>query len=344
MLWGYYVLNINVTFLGVYQSIAQGRVSYRFSTKEKQMIQADNLSKQYGSDFALQQVSFDIARGEIVGLLGHNGAGKTTIMKILTGFLEPTTGQVHIDGYNLAENRKKVQESIGYLPENCPVYPEMSVIAYLDYCASLHNLSETKCKTRIGEVLEMTDISDRAFDRIDTLSRGLRQRLGVAQALLHEPELLILDEPTNGLDPTQIGHMRQLIKDLAPRTTIIISTHIMQEVQAICDRVLIIRDGRKVLDEPLANLEKSSNIVVVLEVDNALSVFSELPFVQTVRCDERHGLFRYSLEIQENSPDISPKIADTIMQNNWKLFELTPESRDLETIFSETMISSGRIQ
>jgi len=344
MLWGYYALNINVTFLGAYQSTAPKRVSYRFSTKEKQMIQADNLSKQYGSDFALQQVSFDITRGEIVGLLGHNGAGKTTIMKILTGFLEPTTGQVHIDGYNLAENRKKVQESIGYLPENCPVYPEMSVIAYLDYCASLHNLSESKCKKRIREVLEMTGIRDRAFDRIDTLSRGLRQRLGVAQALLHEPALLILDEPTNGLDPTQIGHMRQLIKDLAPHTTIIISTHIMQEVQAICDRVLIIRDGKKVLDESLANLAKSSSIVVVLDVDNALSALSELPFVQKVRCNERYGLFRYSLEIKEDSPDSTPIIAETIMQNNWKLFELTPESRDLETIFSETMISSGRVQ
>ncbi|WP_228853974.1 ABC transporter ATP-binding protein [Desulfomarina profundi] len=312
--------------------------------KEKQMIQADNLSKKYGSDFALRQVSFDIGRGEIVGLLGHNGAGKTTIMKILTGFLEPTTGQVRIGGHDLAQNRRKVQEIIGYLPENCPVYPEMSVIGYLDYCASLRNLGEPEKKRRIREVLEMTGISDRAFDRIDTLSRGLRQRLGVAQALLHEPELLILDEPTNGLDPTQIGHMRQLIKELAPRATIIISTHIMQEVQAVCDRVIIIRDGEKVLDESLETLKESRSVSVALDVDNASDILEALPFVQAVRVDRGKGLSRYSLEIKGDAPDITPEIADTIMQNNWKLFELTPESRDLETIFSETMMSSGRMQ
>ncbi|WP_457575456.1 ABC transporter ATP-binding protein [Desulfomarina sp.] len=308
------------------------------------MIQADNLSKKYGSDFALRQVSFDIGRGEIVGLLGHNGAGKTTIMKILTGFLEPTTGQVRIGGHDLAGNRRKVQEIIGYLPENCPVYPEMSVIGYLDYCASLRRLDESKRKTRIREVLEMTGISDRAFDRIDTLSRGLRQRLGVAQALLHEPELLILDEPTNGLDPTQIGHMRQLIRELAPRTTIIISTHIMQEVQAVCDRVIIIRDGEKVLDESLETLKESRSVTVALDVDSASDILAALPFVQAVRVDRGKGLSRYSLEIMGDAPDITPEIADTIMQNNWKLFELTPETRDLETIFSETMMSSGRMQ
>jgi ABC-2 type transport system ATP-binding protein len=308
------------------------------------MIQADSLSKQYGSDFALRQVSFDIGRGEIVGLLGHNGAGKTTIMKILTGFLEPTTGQVRIGGLDLARNRRKVQEIIGYLPENCPVYPEMSVIAYLDYCASLRSLKESRRKTRIREVLEMTGICDRAFDRIDTLSRGLRQRLGVAQALLHEPELLILDEPTNGLDPTQIGHMRTLIKELAPRTTIIISTHIMQEVQAVCDRVIIIRDGEKVLDESLESLKESRNVSVALDVGNGSDILAALPFVKKVRVDRGNGLHRYSLEIKGNAPDIIPEIADTIMQNNWRLFELTPESRDLETIFSETMMSSGRMQ
>jgi ABC-2 type transport system ATP-binding protein len=308
------------------------------------MIQANNLAKVYGSDFAVRDVSFDIAKGEIVGLLGHNGAGKTTIMKMLTGFLEPTTGSVKIGGYELTDNKRQAQEIIGYLPENCPVYPEMSVIGYLDYCASLRNLSSSKRAERISSVLAMTEITGRAFDRIDTLSRGLRQRLGVAQALLHEPAVLILDEPTNGLDPTQIQHMRELIKGLAPHATIIISTHIMQEVQAVCERVIILRDGQKVLDENLSTLRQTQNIWLTLETENAESVLSTMPFVKSISRYPHNGVCRYSLEVSEDIQNVTPQIADTVMQNNWRLFELTPETRDLETVFSETMLSAGRVQ
>jgi len=309
------------------------------------MIQANNLSKNYGEVRAVRDVSFHIQRGEILGLLGPNGAGKTTIMKMLTGFLEPSAGTIIIGETELTENRRKVQQSIGYLPENCPLYQEMLVISYLDYCASLHNMSQDSRSKRIREVLHLTDLTNRAFDRIDTLSRGLRQRLGVAQALLHEPEVLILDEPTSGLDPTQTQHMRNLIRDLAPKTTIIISTHIMQEVQAMCDRVIIIRDGEKALDEYLQSLRMTRNIGVTLEVDNAASLFSDMSGVSSVNCSKRDDLYHYTLETSgDDEATLTPRIADTVMENNWQLFELAPETRDLETIFSETMLSSRSVQ
>jgi len=308
------------------------------------MIRLDNVSKQYGPDFAVRNVSFHIPRGEIVGLLGHNGAGKTTIMKMLTGYLEPSAGSIKIGDMKISEKMREVQRVIGYLPENCPLYQEMSVIGYLDYCASLRSMPEDIRSLRIGTVLDLINIGNRAFDRIDTLSRGLRQRVGVAQALLHEPEVLILDEPTSGLDPTQIQHMRNLIKNLAPHTTIIISTHIMQEVQATCDRVIIIRDGEKALDEHLQSLRMTRNIGVTLEVDNAGSLFSDIGGIRSVKCVKRGNLYHYTLEVTGNQGLLPPRIVDMVRENNWRLFELAPQIRDLETIFSETMLSSGRIQ
>ncbi len=309
------------------------------------MIHVENVSKQYGSDFAVRDVSFHIPQGEIVGLLGHNGAGKTTIMKMLTGYLEPSMGSIRVGDMNLAEQLRDVQKNIGYLPENCPLYQEMSIIAYLNYCASLRNMDENRRSTRIGTVLEQLDINTRAFDPINTLSRGLRQRVGVAQALLHEPSLLILDEPTNGLDPTQIQHMRGVIKALAPRATIIISTHIMQEVQAICDRVIIIRDGEKVLDEQLQALRLTKNIEVTLDTDDATGQFTAITGIDHVNCIEKNNLYHYTLEMKDNfGIELIPTIADTVMENRWRLFELAPRIRDLETIFSETMLSAGGVQ
>ena len=205
------------------------------------MISVSNLSRSYGSTLAVDNVSFEITNGEVVGLLGHNGAGKTTIMKMITGFIEPSSGSVEVDGLVLRGEHCWYSKKIGYLPENCPVWPEMRVTDYLIYQAKLHLVEEAMIGSLVSEAIEKTRLTEKATARIDTLSRGYRQRVGVAQALLHKPDILILDEPTNGLDPNQILQMRELIKELAKSSTVIVSTHVLQEVQAICERVLIMR-------------------------------------------------------------------------------------------------------
>ncbi|MCH8301561.1 MAG: ABC transporter ATP-binding protein, partial [Proteobacteria bacterium] len=192
------------------------------------MIRVEALTRTYGSLTAVDQVSFEIGTGEIVGLLGHNGAGKTTIMKMLTGYLEPTGGSIEIDGLDINTEREAVQQRIGYLPENDPLYYEMTVIDYLDYAATLHGVPDDQRNDRIREAIVRTELSSRATDVIGTLSRGFCQRVGVAQTILHNPRVLILDEPTNGLDPTQVQHMRDLVRFLAKHATIILSTHILQ--------------------------------------------------------------------------------------------------------------------
>ena len=216
------------------------------------MIEVQHLTRRYGDLVAVDDVSFRIDHGEVVGLLGHNGAGKTTIMKMLTGFLEPTSGMIRLADLEIGTDTRAIQARLGYLPENCPVWPEMTVIDYLDYQANLHGLPEGQRRAAIAKAIRRTALKEKATATIQTLSRGYRQRVGVAQAILHEPDIVILDEPTNGLDPTQIRQMRDLIRELAQTATVMISTHILQEVQAICDRVIIIRNGHKALDASMA--------------------------------------------------------------------------------------------
>ncbi|MCI5121887.1 MAG: ABC transporter ATP-binding protein, partial [Candidatus Electrothrix sp. AUS4] len=187
------------------------------------MIKVEHLTRKYGDFTAVDKVSFEIGQGEIVGLLGHNGAGKTTIMKMMTGYLEPTEGSIIVDGLDVGKDRRKIQKKIGYLPENCPVYPEMTVLDYLEYSATLHGVAAQDRPALIREAVARTALEAKATKQLATLSRGYRQRTGVAQAILHKPDILILDEPTNGLDPTQIQHMRTLIADLAKTSTVIIS-------------------------------------------------------------------------------------------------------------------------
>jgi len=303
------------------------------------MIRVESLTRTYGDITVVNQVSFDIAQGEIVGLLGHNGAGKTTIMKMLTGFLEPTSGVIEIDGLEILDHLQEVQQKIGYLPENCPVYPEMTVVDYLDYAASLHGVDESERGERIRDVLAKTELTDRAFHIITTLSRGLRQRVGVAQALLHKPKILILDEPTNGLDPTQIQHMRSLIRSLAEHATIILCTHILQEVHALCDRVIIVRGGRKVMDATLEDLSSGSRLLVGLNADldktrNLLGGISEVNQVELMQQQGDH--YQYALSLGENDHQlIAPRVAKAILDDGCDLYSLTQENRDLETIFGE---------
>ncbi|MDC8445850.1 MAG: ABC transporter ATP-binding protein [Nitrosomonas sp.] len=304
------------------------------------MIKVDALSRMYGHLAAVDNVSFEIGRGEIVGLLGHNGAGKTTIMKMLTGYLEPTGGSILIDGLDISAAREAVQQIIGYLPENDPLYSEMTVIDYLDYAAALHGITSEKRAQRIHDAIDKTALADKATDIIATLSRGYRQRVGVAQAILHHPKLLILDEPTNGLDPTQVQQMRELIRSLARQATVILSTHILHEVQAICDRVIIIRNGHKALDATMQELRAGKRLLVSLDAapEQAIARFNAISAVQSVEQVSAQGAgYRYALDLHNQSElaETAAMVAAQVISAGWKLYALQPESRDLETVFAE---------
>lgn len=295
------------------------------------MIHVENLVRRYGDFTAVDDVSFRINRGEVVGLLGHNGAGKTTIMKMITGYLEPTAGRITVDGLNIDGDLAAIQKRIGYLPENCPVWPEMTVIDYLNYQAALHGVPEDKRQEAIGKAIRRTALQDKATASIQTLSRGYRQRVGVAQAILHEPDIVILDEPTNGLDPTQIFHMRSLIRELAKTATVILSTHILQEVQAVCERVLIMRRGQLVVDSPINDLQKSGALLVSVNGDarEALGKVEGVAAVLSETQDE--GLHHYRLEA---APEVAPRVASAISGIGLELHELRPERQDLESVFA----------
>lgn len=298
------------------------------------MIQVTNLCRRYGDFTAVQGVSFNIAPGEIVGLLGHNGAGKTTIMKMLTGFLEPTDGQIRINGKDLAIHSLELRGLMGYLPESPPIYPEMTVFDYLEFAAQLKGVSAAERERAVIDVIRQTDLGSKAGEAINTLSRGFRQRVGVAQALLNRPAILILDEPTNGLDPTQIEHMRDLIRSLRQHATVILSTHIMQEVSAMCDRVLMIRHGRVALDATLDELRQSNRLILTTSaprtaVANALQQHS---VTLTDAADGRIGLTPATGPLDESR---ITEIARALMIANVPFSALHPEVRDLETVFKE---------
>ena len=309
------------------------------------MIRVANLTRIYGTVTAVDNVSFTINPGEIVGLLGHNGAGKTTIMKMLTGFLEPTSGTITVDGLSLETGRRAVQSLIGYLPENCPVYPEMTVTGYLAYSAALHGIKDEQLGPLLQSCLSRTALTSKAGQQIGTLSRGYRQRVGVAQAILHQPKIIILDEPANGLDPTQIQHMRSLIRELAQTATLIISTHILQEVQAVCDRVMIMQHGQKVLDARLEELSAGQRLLVTLDrTDGVVETFSQIAGVLKVeQLHREQDITCFALTGPKAAMDMAPAVAAAAAKQGWALYGLMPEKRNLEKIFSEIseMASGG---
>lgn len=306
------------------------------------MIEVDSLTRRYGSVTAVDQVSFTIDTNEVVGLLGHNGAGKTTVMRMLSGYLEPSGGTVRFRSTDLAENPHAIQRQLGYLPENPPVYPDMAVADYLDYAATLKGIPRRERMARVRDAVQATDLAERALDSIDTLSRGLRQRVGVAQAILGRPRLLILDEPTNGLDPHQAEHMRQLIRRLARRATVILSTHIMGEVEAICDRVLILRNGHLVLDQHLEVLRTSRSLF--LRTDRGAGQLSEhlrrMPQVAELhRTGAGEDWEEYTLVLHDEA-DVdraAGNIAHCVQASGARLYRLQPLVRDLGTVFREVI-------
>ncbi|MFW2373415.1 MAG: ABC transporter ATP-binding protein [Gammaproteobacteria bacterium] len=301
------------------------------------MITTHNLSRYYGDFKAVNDISFTIQPGEIVGLLGHNGAGKTTIMKMISGYLEPSSGTIEIDSLAFNTQGTEIKKRLGYLPETLPVYPEMSVADYLDYTAILKGFSGDKAQNEIRRVVKATDIGNKLLAPIATLSRGYKQRVGVAQAILGKPKLLILDEPTNGLDPTQTLQMRHLIRDIARDATVILSTHIMQEVDAFCDRVLIMRSGELALDAQLEDLRQSNRLILGsdIEADSARQLLSAIDGVKHIENTDTDHRFQITLSADDKQDDIANSIVKALVNHGHAVYELGHEQRDLETVFRE---------
>jgi ABC-2 type transport system ATP-binding protein len=302
------------------------------------MIAIDNVSRNYGTNVAVNQVSLTIQRGEIVGLLGHNGAGKTTLMKMLTGYLEPTSGTITVGGADVVTNRLEVQRQIGYLPENAPLYPEMLVQEYLLTMAELRGVPADKRNRAVSRAATRTGLIPRLLQPIGQLSKGFRQRVGIAQAIVHEPALLVLDEPTNGLDPVQIESIRSLITELGKTSTIILSTHILQEVEAVCDRVLVMIDGKLSADSPLRDMLTSR--VLELAVDEGADVKGALAGLDGVRSVTRTadstvpGTAAWRIE-QADGATLVPILLGIAERQNWKLSAIAPERRTLEGVFKQ---------
>ena len=231
-----------------------------------------NVTKQYDNQLALNDVSLTIGKGEIVGLLGPNGAGKSTLMKIITCFIPPTKGTVSVEGYDIWEQSMEVRKRVGYLPEHNPLYLDMYVKEYLGFVAGIHHITGQEASKRIDEMIEMTGLGVEMHKKIGALSKGYRQRVGLAQAMIHNPSVLILDEPTSGLDPNQLIDIRRLIKDLGNEKTVLLSTHIMQEVEALCDKVIIFNKGVVVANDNIENLTKDSDNVLVVEFDGNVTI------------------------------------------------------------------------
>ncbi len=299
------------------------------------MIEVDHLTKYYGPNAAIWDVTFDVGQGEILGFLGPNGAGKTTTMRILTGYMPPSEGTARIAGFDVFKDSLACRQRIGYLPETVPLYPEMTVESYLDFVAKLRGVRKGR-RDRIWDVMERIRLDDRAGQLIGKLSRGYRQRVGIAQAIVHDPDVLILDEPTVGLDPRQIIEVRDLIRELGESHTVILSTHILPEVREVCDRVIVINRGEIVAVDTIEALENrlQGNARVRLVVANADDLAPRLADIEGVLAVEAgdNGVFEVEMK-QDQDPRAA--IAETVVRSGAGLLELTPIGMSLEDIFLE---------
>lgn len=294
--------------------------------------QVNHLSKIYGRQKAVDDISFSIEKGEIVGFLGPNGAGKSTTMKIATTYLPPSSGKVLVNGLDVEEQPMKVKKIIGYLPEHNPLYLDMYVHEYLRFIGSVYGLSSKQLKPRIGQIVEMCGLSQEQNKRIELLSKGYRQRVGLAQALIHNPEVLILDEPTSGLDPNQIIEIRKLIKQISQNKTVIFSTHIMQEVQALCDRVIVINKGQIVADDQLKNIIKGKGgaAVLVVELQGEINQEDLLKVQGVAEIYKSGSAFRI---VSEEGVDVRAELFRFTAERNISVISLKQEENTLEEIF-----------
>ncbi len=305
-------------------------------------IKIQNLTKTYGVQKAVDDISFEVKTGEILGFLGPNGAGKTTTMKIITGYIEGDNGSVTIGGKTVANGTTK--GNIGYLPENNPLYLEMPVIDYLGFCASIQGMDKATVPERIREMVKVCGLNAEKHKKIGELSKGYRQRVGLAQAMIHDPEVLILDEPTTGLDPNQIVEIRELIKNIGQEKTVILSTHILPEVEATCDRILIINKGKIVADGTAATLRKQAQGKQVLHVKiedaDANTIFGKLQDLPTVALVDILDAASNRFEVQSTQDAFSNReIFDLCVKNKWALTELVPFETRLEDIFRDLTLN-----
>ncbi|CAM1351267.1 gliding motility-associated ABC transporter ATP-binding subunit GldA [Tenacibaculum insulae] len=292
-------------------------------------IQLTAISKIYGTQKAVNHISFEAKKGEIVGFLGPNGAGKSTTMKILTGFIQPSEGSVFVSGIDVIKNPIEAQKNTGYLPEHNPLYLEMYVREYLQFQVAIYKTP----KNKIDAIIQQVGLMAEAHKKINQLSKGYRQRVGLAAAILHNPDVLILDEPTTGLDPNQLVEIRELIKELGKNKTVLLSTHIMQEVEAMCDRVIIINKGSLVIDKPITELKTSNKQVIKVTFDYKL----EEQFIERLP-----NLTHYKNTVENNwiltfetTKDMRPVIFDFAQENGLKILGLNAENKDLESLFRE---------
>ncbi len=304
----------------------------------------ENLTKKYGPQKAVDDISFHVKTGEVVGFLGPNGAGKTTTMKILTGLIAPNKGEARIGNYSVREDAEKVKKLIGYLPENNPLYLEMPVIDYLQFAAEIQGVPQNKIKLRIQEMVRTCGLKAEKHKKIGELSKGYRQRVGLAQAMIHDPQVLILDEPTTGLDPNQIVEIRKLIKEIGKEKTVILSTHILPEVEATCDRILIISKGKIVADGTSENLRKQSQghelLRVRIEDGERNDVFRKLQGLPHVGLVDFIRGIDNCYEVQSRGEFSNKRdVFSLCVKNNWMLTEITPIETKLEDLFRDLTIN-----
>lgn len=293
-------------------------------------IKVENLTKIYGTQKAVNEVSFTIKSGEIVGFLGPNGAGKSTTMKILTGYISATSGKAFVNEKPVKTEKLQIQKEIGYLPEHNPLYLEMYVREYLQFCGRVHKTD----KNRIEEVIILTGLTSEAHKKIEQLSKGYRQRVGLAAALLHNPEVLILDEPTTGLDPNQLVEIRELIKEIGKTKTVLLSTHIMQEVEAVCDRVIIIHKGKIVADQKIKDLKDENQQVIQVEFDYKIENIALKRLPNLTKIENPTGSFFYELTF-DTEKDMRSVVFDFAQEKGLKILQMNQKLKNLEDLFRE---------
>lgn len=298
-------------------------------------VKIEHITKRYDTQLALNDVSFTIDKGEVVGLLGPNGAGKSTLMKIISCFIPQTSGVASVEGFDVVENPMEVRRLVGYLPEHNPLYLDMYVREYLEFVAGIHQLKGQKAKSRIDDMIEITGLAPEVHKKISALSKGYRQRIGLAQAMMHNPSVLILDEPTSGLDPNQLVDIRNLITDLGKEKTVLLSTHIMQEVEAMCQRVVIINKGVVVANDATDNIKQvAANNVIVVEFEHKLpqDFMSQLPQLRSAR---PIGANRWILEPVSDDVDIRPQLMRWAVDNNIIIKTMQREEISMEEAFQK---------
>jgi len=308
-------------------------------------VKVENLLKKYGSQRAVDNISFEVKSGEIVGFLGPNGAGKTTTMKIITCFMAPNDGNVFVKNYSIYDNPIEIKKLIGYLPESNPLYYDMYVLDYLKFVAELQGVEKNKIDERVREMVRLTGLNAEKHKKIGELSKGYKQRVGLAQAMIHDPEILILDEPTTGLDPNQIIEIRKLIKELGKQKTLILSTHILQEVEAVCDRIIIINQGKIVADGSAEILKKQavSKEAIKIELEGptkqeAIEKINKSSYVEY--CEPLSDANKFIVYVKDNLK-ARRDISNICSTSNWILLEMSPIETKLEDIFRKLTLGQN---